>query len=75
MKTAISDTALGTLALAEALGWHIDGVADARLIAQGAANALAAVAAQSRESLFDTEPGNFLATLESLADMDSDDGS
>lgn len=70
MKIDITDTATGTLAVAQALGWRIDGATDARLIAQGAANALAAVAAQSRESLFDTEPGRFLDTLESLAGMD-----
>lgn len=67
MKIHITDTATGTHAVAQALGWHIDGATDARLIAQGAANALAAVAAQSRESLFDTEPGRFIDTLESLA--------
>ncbi len=66
MTIDLTDTATGTLALAQALGWRIEGASDARLIAQGAANAIAAVAAQSRESLFDTEPGLFLDTLESL---------
>lgn len=73
MTIDITDTATGTLAIAQAIGWRIDGVTDARLIAQGAANALAAVAAQSRESLFDTEPGRFLDTLESLAKTDDTD--
>ncbi|MCC5868957.1 MAG: hypothetical protein JJU27_10620 [Gammaproteobacteria bacterium] len=73
MKVNITDTATGTLAVAQALGWRIDGATDASLIAQGAANALAAVAAQSRESLFDTEPGCFLDTLESLARVEPAD--
>ncbi len=73
MTIDITDTAAATHAIAQALGWHIDGVTDARLIAQGAANALAAVAAQSRDSLFDTEPGRFLDTLESLAGTDATD--
>jgi len=50
------------------LGWtELDPESAAR-IAQGAANAVAAVAARRRASLFDTEPGDFVATLESLAD-------
>ena len=55
--------------LARQLGWQIDDPAEATLIVAGAANAIRAVAAMAPDSLFDTEPGNFLATLEALASV------
>jgi hypothetical protein len=60
-----SAAALGELA--RQLGWQIEDPAEGARIVAGAANAVHAVAAMAPDSLFDTEPGSFLATLESLA--------
>jgi hypothetical protein len=65
-----SDPPAGAAALGELarqLGWQIEDPAEAARIVAGAANAVRAVAAMAPDSLFDTEPGSFLATLESLA--------
>ncbi|MCC5860976.1 MAG: amidase [Gammaproteobacteria bacterium] len=54
--------------LARQLGWPADDAETYARIAAGAANAVAAVSSASRDSLFDIEPGNFLSTLEQLAE-------
>ncbi len=54
--------------LARQLGWPADDPDAYARIAAGAANAVAAVARAARESLFDTEPGDFLAELQRLAE-------
>jgi hypothetical protein len=53
--------------LAALAGLPLEEDAAAR-IAAGASAAIAAVAANVRETLFDVEPNDYLATLEQLAD-------
>ena len=53
--------------LAGLAGLPLEDEAAAR-IAAGASAAIAAVAANVRETLFDVEPNDYLATLEALAD-------
>jgi hypothetical protein len=55
-------------ALARLAGYPPLDAETAARIAAGASNAVAAVRATATMSLFDTEPGSFLAALERLAD-------
>jgi len=54
--------------LARLAGLPLDDDSLASRIAGGASSAIAAVRASVRESLFDLEPGDYLATLERLAE-------
>ena len=67
-----ADRAVAVQVMARAMGWQTLEPAAAERIARGAENAVRAVAERRRGSLFDTEPGDFVATLESLADPDAD---
>ncbi len=67
-----SDRAAAVQVMAQTMGWQTLEPSAAERIARGAENAVRAVAERRRGSLFDTEPGDFVATLESLADPDSD---
>jgi hypothetical protein len=55
------------LDLARLAGLPLDDADQAARIAAGASAAIAAVARNIREPLFDLEPGDYLATLERLA--------
>ncbi len=67
-----ADRAAAVQVMAQTMGWQTLEPSAAERIARGAENAVRAVAERRRGSLFDTEPGDFVATLESLADPDSD---
>jgi hypothetical protein len=55
-------------ALARLVGYPPLDAATAARIAAGASHAVAAVRASATQSLFDAEPGQYLAELERLAD-------
>jgi hypothetical protein len=60
--------------LARLAGLPLEDEACAARIAAGASAAIAAVGASVRETLFDLEPNDYLATLERLADGAPTDG-